>query len=45
MITKRGSKYILYSKSKKGGKRKRLGSFSSKKSARKRERQISYFKK
>ena len=44
MIKKVGSKYVLYSKSKKNGHRKRLGTFASRAAAMKRERQIQYFK-
>lgn len=40
MIKKDGNKYILYSKDGK----KKLGSFSSRKAAEKREREIQYFK-
>lgn len=40
MIKKQGNKYYLYSKD--GS--KKLGSFDSKKSAEKREREVSYFK-
>lgn len=44
MIKKTGNKYVLYSKSKKGGHRKRLGTFGSRTAAMKREKQIQYFK-
>ena len=44
MIKKVGNKYVLYSKSKKGGHRRRLGTFSSRGAAMKREKQIQYFK-
>jgi hypothetical protein len=44
MIKKVGKKYVLYSKTKKSGRRKRLGTFSSRGSAMKREKQIQYFK-
>jgi len=44
MIKKVGSKYILYSKTKKKGHRRRLGTFSSREQAMKREKQIQYFK-
>lgn len=45
VLVKRGSVYILYSrrKSKKTGKRRRLGKFRSRKAALARERQIRYF--
>lgn len=45
MIRKVGSKYVLYSKSKgKDGKRKVLGRYDTKEGAKKRERQVQYFK-
>ena len=46
MIEKHGDKWILYSRKKdpKTGKRKRLGTFSSRVAAEKREQQIQYFK-
>lgn len=44
MIKKVGKKFVLYSKSKKGGKRRRLGTFGSRAAAMKREKQIQYFK-
>lgn len=44
MIKKVSGKYVLYSKSKKGGHRKRLGTFGSRAAAMKREKQIQYFK-
>lgn len=44
MIKKVGNKFVLYSKSKKGGHRKRLGTFGSRAAAMKREKQIQYFK-
>lgn len=46
MIEKQGDKWILYSRKKdpKTGKRKRLGEFSSRAAALRRERQIQYFK-
>ena len=44
MIKKVENKYVLYSKSKKGGHRRRLGTFSSRGAAMKREKQIQYFK-
>lgn len=44
MIKKVGKKYVLYSKSKKDGHRKRLGTFGSRTAAMKREKQIQYFK-
>ncbi len=45
MIKKEGTKYVLYSKTKgKDGKRKRLGSFSSRAAAVKREKEIQFFK-
>ena len=44
MIKKVGDKFVLYSKSKKGGHRKRLGTYSSRAGAMKREKQIQYFK-
>jgi hypothetical protein len=45
IIKKVGSGYVLYSKKKdKKGHRKKLGSFSSKGAAEKREKQIQYFK-
>jgi len=44
MIKKVGNKYVLYSKSKKGGHRRRLGTYSSRAGAMKREKQIQYFK-
>jgi hypothetical protein len=37
-------KWAIYSKKKKKGRRKRLGTFTSKKAAKKREKQINYFK-
>lgn len=40
IIKKSGSKYVLYSKHKKGGKRKKLGTHSSKASAERQERAI-----
>jgi len=40
MIRKSGSKYVLYSKSGK----KKLGSFKTKSAAKKRERQVKYYK-
>lgn len=40
IIKKSGSKYVLYSKSKKGGKHKKLGTHSSKASAERQERAI-----
>ena len=44
MIVKRANKYVLYSRSKKKGKRRRLGVFKTKEAALKRERQIQFFK-
>jgi hypothetical protein len=44
MIRKYKSKYILYSKTIHNGKHKRLGEFPSLKQAKKREKQINYFK-
>lgn len=45
MIRKIGRRYRLVSKKKtRSGKRKNLGTFSSKKAALKRERQVQYFK-
>lgn len=45
MIRKIGSKYRLVSKKKnKKGKRKNLGTFSSKAAAKRREAQVNYFK-
>jgi len=44
MIKKVGNKYVLYSKNKKGGHRKRLGTFGSRAAAMKREKQVQYFK-
>jgi len=45
MIAKRGGKFIVLSKSKtKSGKRKKLGSYSSKAAAKKRLQQVEYFK-
>ena len=46
MIEKHGDKWILYSRKKdpKTGKRKHLGTFSSRVAAEKREQQIQYFK-
>ena len=44
MIKKVSGKYVLYSKNKKGGHRKRLGTFGSRAAAMKREKQIQYFK-
>lgn len=44
MIKKIDNKYVLYSKSKKDGHRKRLGTFGSRAAAMKREKQIQYFK-
>jgi len=45
MIRKVGDKYVLYSKKKgKGGKRKRLGSYATRAGAQKREQQVNYFK-
>lgn len=41
MIKKQGSKYIVYSKDGK----KKLGEFSSRKEAQKREKQVKFFKK
>lgn len=46
IIKKVGSEYVLYSKKKdKKGHRKKLGVFSSKNAARKREKQVQHFKK
>lgn len=45
MIKKVGNKYIIYSETKRKGKRRRLGSYSSLKAAKKRLAQIEYFKK
>jgi len=46
VIRKTGQKeWTLYTSKKYGGKRKALGKFKSLKSAKKRERQIQYFKK
>lgn len=44
MIKKVDNKYVLYSKSKKDGQHKRLGTFGSRAAAMKREKQIQYFK-
>lgn len=44
MIKKVDGKYVLYSKSKSGGHRKRLGTYTSRAGAMKREKQIQYFK-
>lgn len=44
MIKKVSGKYVLYSKSKKGGHHKSLGTFGSRAAAMKREKQIQYFK-
>jgi len=45
MIRKSGKKWCLYSKSKgKGGKRRKLGCYSSKKGAKSREKQVNMFK-
>jgi len=44
IIKKIGSKYVLYSRKKVKGKRRRLGTFRTKKAALERERQIQFFK-
>ena len=45
MIRKVGGKYVVYSEKKgKDGKRKRLGTYSSRAGAQKRLRQVEYFK-
>lgn len=44
MIKKVGGKYVIYSEHKKNGKRKRLGSYSTRAAAVKRLGQIEYFK-
>lgn len=44
MIRKVGNKYVLYSRKKTKGKRRRLGTYGSRKAALKRERQVEYWK-
>jgi len=44
IIRKIGTKYVLYSRKKVKGKRRRLGAFRSKAAVLKREKQIAFFK-
>jgi hypothetical protein len=44
IVRKSGGKWCLYSKKKKKGKRKKLGCYRSKGGAKKREKQVDYFK-
>lgn len=44
MIRKVGGRWVLYSKTKRRGKRKVLGRFKTKEEAEQREREVQYFK-